>query len=79
MAHFPQVNLSSEQVQLMIMTIDLEYTYTSDADLADLLAANFDLDVNEALATIRTHKATIEDDVEQISNEFMHYGTTLEL
>lgn len=77
--YYPKVNLSSEQLDLMIAAIDLEYSYTCNEELAELLSTNFDVDYVDILAALTTHKVSIPDDFEQISNEHMYYGATAEL
>lgn len=67
--YFTKLGISSDQLDVIIAAINLEYNPSNVAEQALLIAKNFKYNEEDVLNALKAHKAYPEEDFEYIHDE----------
>lgn len=66
--------LTTDQLEVMIATIRIEFDPENDDQLSVLIAANYNLNVEDVVTTLQAYRTTKDEDYEGISKKCIMYG-----
>ena len=72
--YFTKAKLTDSQLEMMIFTIQCEYNYTNDDELAALISKNYDISLTDIVATLKAYRAYKNEDYEKQSEKVLMYG-----
>ncbi len=72
--HFTKMNVTQEQLEVMIAAIDAEYAYRNDYELAALISRQFQVNINNVLDTLLAYREYKVEDYEHISKKTIEYA-----
>jgi hypothetical protein len=64
-----KMNVTEEQLEIMIAAINMEYKYRNDYELAALLSRNFRVNLLNVIDSLESYRAYKAEDFEQLSKK----------
>jgi hypothetical protein len=65
--YFPKIKKTTEQLEVMIQALEMQYGANYDTKLAYLMAKYFEVNEEDAMSTLRAYRGHNEEDYEQQS------------
>lgn len=72
--YFHKIRKTQDQLEVMISVLTLEYGAKNDEQLALLIAKYFEVNVDDALASLIAYRAHKSEDYEHLSNKQLEYA-----
>lgn len=66
--------LTTDQLEVMIAAIRMEFGPKNDDQLSVLIAANYKLNAEDVVTTLQAYRTTKDEDYEGISEKCIMYG-----
>jgi len=73
--YFPKINKTTEQLEVMIQALEMQYGANTDAILAVLIAKYFQVNEVDAALSLKAYRGYNEEDYEQLSLKQEHYAS----
>lgn len=65
--YFPRIQKTTAQLEVMISALEMQYGASDDSVLASLMAKYFEVDIDDAKASLLAYRTNKPEDYEQLS------------